>query len=234
MANLNLDARLSAVATLVRHGSIVADIGTDHAYLPAYLVGTGVCPRAIASDLRVGPLENARETVRAFGLEDRIQTVLSDGLDALTPGCCDDVILAGMGGILIAELLARTPWLCAPDIRVIAQPMSHHEDVRRFFFEHGFSLREEVCAVDGRHCYCAMAAEYTGASISYTPAQPYVGLLPTLATPQAALFSEKQFARLKKRRDALRVSRGETPEVAELTAVLNDFLHYLPQKEQKL
>ncbi len=220
---MKLDARLSAVASLVRQGSVVADIGTDHAYLPAYLVQQGICPRAIASDLRSGPLNNARTTIDACGLSDRIDTLLSDGLDALTPGCCDDVVLAGMGGLLIVELISRTPWLKDPAVRVIAQPMRHAADVRRFFFENGFALKEEVCAADSKHCYCAMAAEYTGSPVAYTPAQPYVGLLPTIGTPAAARLLQTQFLQLKKRRDALLLTGDPNGEAAVLTAVLNDF-----------
>ena len=221
--SIQLDPRLSLVASFVRQGSALADIGTDHAYLPVYLVETGRCPRAVASDLRKGPLANAGQTVREHGLESRIATVLSDGLDALAPNCADDVVLAGMGGILIAELLSRAAWLRDPAVQIIAQPMSHAEDVRRFFFQNGFSLDREACARDGRHCYVAMAAHYTGEPTVPSPALPYGGLLFGQTDEAAARYLHQQLLRLQKRRDALARAGKDPQEVARLSAVIEDF-----------
>ena len=117
---------------MVRKGVVAADIGTDHAYLPSYLVLNGICPRAIACDLRRGPLENAAETLERMGAADRITLRLSDGLDELSAGEADDIIMAGMGGTLISRLLERTDWIKNKNIRLILQPMSHAEDVRLF------------------------------------------------------------------------------------------------------
>ena len=84
MSVIKLDARLSAVASLVRKGSVVADIGTDHAYIPAFLVQSGICPSAIAGDLRKMPLENAKEAIRECSLEDKIKvTVVATGFDVI-------------------------------------------------------------------------------------------------------------------------------------------------------
>ena len=80
MSKIKLDDRLSTVASLVRHGKRVADIGTDHGYLVAYLVENGICPKGIAADLRVGPLDNAKQTVIQQGLSDKIELILSDGI----------------------------------------------------------------------------------------------------------------------------------------------------------
>lgn len=221
--SMQLDPRLSLVASFVRQGSALADIGTDHAYLPVYLVQTGRCPRAVASDLREGPLQNAKRTVEEHGLSDKIATVLSDGLDALEPRCADDVVLAGMGGILIAELLGRAAWLRDPAVRIIAQPMSHAEDVRRWFFRNGFSLEREACALDGRRCYVAMAARCTGEPTVPSPALPYGGLLFGLPDEAAVCFLNRQMARLQKRRDALAGAGKDPQEVARLGAVIEDF-----------
>ena len=220
---MKLDARLAAVASLVKQGSTLIDVGTDHAYLPCFLVQTGVCPRAVAADLRTGPLENARATIAACGLESKIETRLSNGLDAFTPqkGCT--VVLAGMGGLLIAELLARTPWVFDQSVQLVAQPMSHAEDVRAFFFENGFQIDREVCAEDGRHCYCALAAHYSGKNTPLTPALPYGGLLFQSDDEAAKRFLSAQRARLAKRRAALAAAGSDPEEVERLTAVLADF-----------
>ena len=218
-----LDVRLRLVASFVRPGSVVADIGTDHAYLPVQLVSAGVCPGADACDLREGPLQNATQTVRAAGLSDKIQTVLSDGLDALPPGCADDVIFAGMGGILIAELLSRAAWLKTPDVRVIAQPMSHAEDVRLWLFQNGFTIDDEAAVFDRHHGYVVLAAHYTGEKGVCTPALPYGGTLFGKDDPAAKRLLLLQLQRLKKRRDALENAQSDPDETARLCAVIDDF-----------
>ncbi len=220
---IQLDPRLSPVASFVRPGSALADIGTDHAYLPVYLVQTGRCPRAVASDLREGRLRMAGRPLRALGLEDRVATVLSDGLDALEPHCADDVVLAGMGGILIAELLSRASWLRDPAVRIIAQPMSHAEDVRLWLYQNGFAIEDEACAMDGRHCYVALAAHYTGVPTEPSPVQPYGGLLFDRRDEAAARFLFQQKTRLQKRRDALQRAGRDPQEVARLSGVIEDF-----------
>ena len=219
------DARLAAAASLAAPGSVIADIGTDHAYLPVFLVQTGVCPAAIASDLRPGPLENAKKTVSACGLEDRIKLVLSDGLDALQNETFDTAVLCGMGGLLIAEILSRAAWIRRPGFRVIAQPMSHAEDVRRFFYETGFLIEREQCAEDGRHCYCAIAARFTGEKQPYSPGMPYFGALPKQTDPAARRYLNNQYKRLNKRfRALIACGKADDPQVRELEVVLRDFL----------
>lgn len=106
-----LSPRLKTAADMVRKGVVAADIGTDHAYLPSYLVLSGICPRALACDLRKGPLENAAKALEHWNIADKITLRLSDGLDELSAGEADDIIMAGMGGILIAKLLERTEWV---------------------------------------------------------------------------------------------------------------------------
>ena len=104
------------------------------------LVLSGKCPRAVVSDLREMPLENARQAIRRYHLEDRIVACLSDGLDEIAPDWAQDIIIAGMGGELIAAILARAPWLRNEGKRLILQPMTHAEDVRRFLYKNGFQF----------------------------------------------------------------------------------------------
>ena len=159
---IHLKPRLEMTANMIRAGSAAADIGTDHAFLPVYLIQSGRSPRVIASDLRQGPLDNARETVRKFSLEESISLRLSDGLDSFLPGEFGDAVLAGMGGLLISEILGRCEWIFSPQYSIAAQPMTHSENLRRFFFENGFVIKEEnACFEDGKS-YIAMRAEYSG------------------------------------------------------------------------
>ncbi len=161
---ITLDKRLSAVAALVRRGSRLADIGTDHAYLPAYLVQTGVCPSAIASDIGAGPLEAARHTVTANSLTNEIALRLGDGLSTVSAEEVDDIAIAGMGGETIAAILEAAPFVKDRRLRLILQPMTRAEDLRRWLLHNGFSVLEEHLIRDGRHLYPVLAAEYTAAA----------------------------------------------------------------------
>lgn len=103
-------------------GSVLADIGTDHAHLPVYLVERGVCPRAIASDLRPGPAEAARKSIRAAGLTDMVEVRIGDGLTPVAAGEVDDIAVAGMGGETIAGILEACPWIRDPRYRLVLRP----------------------------------------------------------------------------------------------------------------
>ena len=158
---ITLDKRLSAVAALVRPGSRLADIGTDHAYLPVHLVQAGMCPSAIASDIGAGPLEAARRTVTENGLTSEIALRLGDGLATVTVDEVEDIAIAGMGGETIAAILEAAPWVKDARLRLILQPMTRAEDLRRWLLTNGFSVIEEHLIIDGRHLYPVLAAEYT-------------------------------------------------------------------------
>ena len=160
-----LDKRLSAVAALVRQGSRLADIGTDHAYLPVHLVQAGVCPSAIASDIGAGPLDAARRTVTENGLSSEIALRLGNGLATVSAGETEDIAIAGMGGETIVMILEAAPWVQSEGVRLILQPMTRAEDLRRWLLSHGFSILEEHLIIDGRHLYPVMAAEYTNAPL---------------------------------------------------------------------
>ena len=162
---ITLDKRLSAVAALVRQGSRLADIGTDHAYLPVHLVQAGVCPSAIASDIGEGPLDAACRTVTENGLTSEIALRLGNGLATVSAGEVEDIAIAGMGGETIVMILEATPWVKNKDIRLILQPMTRAEDLRRWLLHNGFTILEEHLIIDGRHLYPVMAAAYTAAPV---------------------------------------------------------------------
>ena len=122
---MKLDSRLMAIADLVRKDKVFADIGTDHAYLPVYLVENRIINCAIAADLRVGPLENAKETVVSHNLSDKIELRLSDGLDNFSENEVQEIAVAGMGGLLISSFIERTDWLKNSNVHLILQPMTH-------------------------------------------------------------------------------------------------------------
>ena len=155
-----LSPRLAMAAGLVpgdRKNIRLADIGTDHAYLPVWLLQNRGADLAhvIAADLRPGPLDRARQTVRAAGLEGAVDFRLCDGLEGLRPGEADVIVIAGMGGETIAHILAHAPWYDWAGITLILQPMSSMPDLRGWLQGHGFAIeREELCR-EGELLYTA-------------------------------------------------------------------------------
>ena len=164
-------------AALVPPGIAVADIGSDHAYLPVHLVRSGHCPRAIASDIGEGPLENARKTVQRAGLEGKIGLRLSDGFSQFAPDDAGCWVLAGMGGTLMSRLMDAAPWLCSPGTILAAQPMRHAEDLRAWLIAHGFLIELESACRDAGRDYLALRAVYDGCARQYPPGYIYYGEL---------------------------------------------------------
>ncbi len=202
---LNLSERMLMAAKMVRKGNKVADIGTDHAYLSAYLVLNNITPKALACDVRKGPLENARKTVEHYGIDDKITLRLSDGFDKIEPFEADDFVMCGMGGTLMEQLVQRTHWLKDKTKRIIVQPQSHAEDIRRFFVENGFEILFEDACIDGGKLYCAMAAEYTGKITEKPISYIYTGELPKCKKEESRLYLENINSRLCKKLEAERI-----------------------------
>lgn len=170
-----LDSRLSAVADLVRHGTRFADVGTDHAYLPVYLLLNGKIEYAVCSDLRKGPLKNAEETVKKYGVESKVNLRLSDGLNAYSEGEVNEIAIAGMGGLLISDFIERTPWLKNSDIHLILQPMTHAEDLRKTLYKHGFYIDKESAVKDKDKLYIVISAYFCGEEKCLSQTQSVIG-----------------------------------------------------------
>lgn len=153
---LELTPRLRMVADMLPAGARLADVGTDHAYLPAAMMLEGKIPSAIAADLREGPLSRARETVREYGLEGSITFRLCDGLAGIKPDEADAVSIAGMGGETIAMILAAAPWTREQNTALVLQPMSSMDELRTWLGRNGYMIREERLAREGDTIYTAM------------------------------------------------------------------------------
>ena len=136
-----LDARLSAAAELVRPGEPVADIGCDHGKLTAVLAASGKYPKVIGADLRPGPLAKAEQTLEYAGCKDRAELRLGDGLSVLSTGEVSTIVLAGVSAQTTWEIIEKAPWVSAPGgPRLVMVPATRHSDLRRWLWEHGFSL----------------------------------------------------------------------------------------------
>lgn len=172
-----LNNRLRLCADLVRKGTRIADIGTDHAYLPVWLVRAGFASFALAADIKAEPLKSGEQTIKKYHAEDLVETRLCDGLQSISPDEVDDIIIAGMGGETIVHILSDAPWLKDKSKSLILQPMSKHELVISYLYENGFELKEHRCAFADGKIYTAFSALYTGNTKPATELFTYTGLL---------------------------------------------------------
>lgn len=156
---LQLSKRLQCIADYVNAGSIMADIGTDHAFLPVYLVQKGVCPRAVAADINYGPLEAARANVSQYGLIEQIELRLGNGLQVLEPGEVDTIVIAGMGGGTIRDILQASPNVVEKAVRFIFQPMADDLVLRQYLLENGWRLVDEELLIEDGRLYLVIVAE---------------------------------------------------------------------------
>ena len=149
---MQISERLRAVAGMVSPGCRLADVGTDHAYIPIYLIQNGTVPRAIAMDINQGPLLRATENVRRYGLADRIEARLSDGLEKLQAGEADTVLIAGMGGLLTIRILENGKEVLAGCRELVLQPQSDIRSVRTYLEENGWQIDwEDLVFEDGKY-----------------------------------------------------------------------------------
>lgn len=153
---ITLSKRLEAVAGLIKRDGALADVGTDHGYIPIAMVLRGHAEKAIAMDLRTGPLERAREHITAYGLEDRIETRLSDGVSALAENEADSIVVAGMGGELVIHILETGKAVCKSAKELILQPQSEIDEVRKYLRENGYQIADEDMVEEEQKYYPMM------------------------------------------------------------------------------
>ena len=150
---MELSKRLQAVADLVSEGLVVADVGTDHGYIPIYLIETKKSPKAFAMDVNKGPLLRAKEHIAEHGLETRIETRLSDGVRALQKGECDCVVVAGMGGALTIKIMEEGKDIFRNLKEFVLQPQSELQKVRAYLCENAYFIAEENMVLEDGKFY---------------------------------------------------------------------------------
>lgn len=220
---MKLDNRLMAIADLVQKDKILADIGTDHAYLPVYLVEKGIIKKAIAADLRVGPLDNARDAVVSYGYESQIELRLSDGLDNFKENEVEEIAVAGMGGLLISEFINRTEWLKNENVHLILQPMTHVEELRKTLFDNRFVIDKEVVAKDGDKLYIILSVYYYEGQTAYTDFDLIVGKLPYNDDSLSKEYLTKIYNKYLKKLQALKNADRECTELEKLVGELKQW-----------
>lgn len=205
-----ISKRLLTCALMVQQNARVADVGTDHGYLPVYLLQNGICSHVIAADLREKPLNTARQNAALYGTADRTEFVLSDGLQQIEKSSFDTLICAGMGGDCICGILQAAPWLRDAAYTLILQPQSSGNDLRRYLGENGFAIEEERLVQDGRFLYAAMKVRF-GAGRPLTAGQQYAS--PALLAAEDPLLGQylRRIERSLKNTVA-GISKGETED----------------------
>lgn len=175
MNDNTLKPRLLWFAERVRNNVIFADIGTDHAKLPVFLVKNGKISHAIASDLGDGPIERARTYIAISGLSDRIKAYIGDGvthLDILPPA---DIAICGMGGETIISIIDSAPFLKNSDIRLLLQPMTDFSLLRKYLSANGFETVDEDIVESDERMYQCMVLSYSGNAYQLGDAEAELG-----------------------------------------------------------
>ncbi|CAM3797950.1 tRNA (adenine(22)-N(1))-methyltransferase [Alkalicoccus chagannorensis] len=210
MNGKRLSKRLEVTASFVLKEGTVADIGSDHAYLPIHLTAHDLCEYAIAGELNEGPLQSAIEKIYANELEDRVEARLGNGLEVLEGRRADTVVIAGMGGPLIASILSEGKQYLGGVKRLVLQPNVAADQVRRWLDGHGWILFDEEILEEDGHIYEVLAAEPEGTS-PYTEAkkEQQLWLGPYLMERKPASFRMKwrmEYDQLKRIRAQLQLA----------------------------
>ena len=229
---VKISNRLTTAAALVTQGYTLADVGTDHGYIPIYLLQQEKIPSAIAMDINEGPLERAKEHIALYGLQAYIQTRLSDGVAALKPGEVEAVLIAGMGGGLIMHILKDGEKVCQSAKELILQPQSEIERVREFLREEGYTiLAEDMVYEDGKF-YPMMKVQYQGENENAQKASEvlklsdlYGGLLLQNRHPVLKTFLEKEKLIYTGIKENL-AKQPASEKIRTRLAEVEDILHY--------
>ena len=216
-----LSTRLLACAGFVNQGDRVADIGCDHGYLSIHLLTSGIASSCIASDVAEGPLQSALHNAKKFGVRENISFHLSDGVRNI-PRDFNTLVCAGMGGDTMIHILESAPWLQHEQYRLILQCQSKRPELRKWLYDHGFAIRRETLAQDGKFYYPVMEVVYapgetlSGAEYYITPALQRSG------SPLLAAFYDRVVGGIRKNVEGLARTGGEKYE--EMKAILDELL----------
>lgn len=208
MDHIRLSPRLQMVADFVLPCACAADIGTDHGYLPVWLLQNGVIQSAIAADIHAGPLANARQSAAAYDLEERFRFVQADGLQFSGAQAADVITIAGMGGETICTILAAAPWL-REGRRLILQPQSKAAELADWLWRSGFTIEDAALCRDAGKRYLALRVLGQTAAQTYTMEQ----LLLRRRDPLLPEHLKEEIRRQKRARAGMAHAK-QTPEAA--------------------
>jgi tRNA (adenine22-N1)-methyltransferase len=172
---MELGNRLKLIVQKIPKCITLADIGTDHAYIPIHAVKNRLCERAIASDIKKGPVKIADRNIRSHGLAEKVETRLGKGLEKIQPNELDVVVIAGMGGNLIQEILENDMDKAQKTTLLILQPMTAVDVLRKWLYENGFDIIDEALAEEEEKMYNVICAKWTGKAIFLEHFDYYIG-----------------------------------------------------------
>lgn len=198
-SDTQLDNRLRLCADFVRNGARLADIGTDHAYLPVWLCRIGRCPCAIAADINPEPLMRGAATIAEAGLCNCVETRLSDGLKNINPDEADDIVIAGMGGELIARIISECSFAKDSSKHFILQPMTKSELLIEWLCKNGYEIIRQDCCVAAKKCYTVLLVQYTGKIQAKDELYYYLAELKPQENETHLLFVQSHINRLMKK-----------------------------------
>ena len=218
MKELMLQPRLQLLADMVPPSARLADVGTDHGYLPVWLLQNKRIKSAIASDIVQGPLNHARQTAAEYGVAG-IDFRLCPGLDAIAPEEADTVVIAGMGGETIQAVLSAAPWTAAGEHLLLLQPMTKTEYLRKWLVDNEYAFTQERLVFDKEHLYPVFAVR-CGKQPPLTAAQEYGGVLLD-GDPLYGTYLDERIGKLEKAIEGLRrsLSSGNAVKVKYLTEI---------------
>ncbi|MDR7857135.1 class I SAM-dependent methyltransferase [Tissierella sp.] len=184
---MKLSNRMMSIARLVPNNSIVGDIGTDHGFVPAYLIENNISKKVIGTDISKGSLDKIIEYVKELGFEDRIDTRLGDGLEVIKPYEVDTVIIAGMGGLLIRDILEKSKKVSDSIINFILQPMVATKELREYLISNNFEIiKEELIKEDNKYYELIYAKK----GKSFVEKEIYYEISPILISDKHPLLRE--------------------------------------------
>ncbi len=159
MKTIKLSNRLASIAALAGKSDTAADVGTDHAYVPVWLLQNEMARLVIASDINNGPLERAKSCARVYGVENGIDFVLSDGVSHLDEKSADTIIIAGMGGETIADILRKAAWVEGSANKFVLQPMTKTGELIKYIYESGLHIEDVRLSEDCGEIYIALSVK---------------------------------------------------------------------------
>lgn len=157
---MEISLRLKTIASMVDKCDCIVDVGTDHAYIPIYLVKNNICKSAIASDINKGPIERAENNIRTKGLSNSIECRLGAGLNPIKPKEADGAVIAGMGGNMIKDILEESQEVFKLLDFLVLQPVQNPEVLRKYIYDKGYKVLEEGIVFDENKFYEIIKIRY--------------------------------------------------------------------------
>lgn len=224
----NLSNRLLKISGLVPKSSRVADIGTDHGFLPVYLVNSGIAKSVLACDINIKPLLAAQNNIAASGAEN-IETRLSDGFAEINPDEIDTAVIAGIGGEVITGIIERCSWIKNSRYTLVLQPTTSPEKLREFLSRAGFAVKTEIAVQENGKLYSIMSVCFAGEPQHLTPAELYIGKLNPNSSAATA-YIKKQLNRLNRLSNDIKYIPEKQAEYAYFSGITSTLSQLLGGK----